>query len=121
MGRWKLGNIYSDLTVTTNNIKDTIESLPTYQASGILGVWISPDGTLTLKNENLRKITARWADRIRSSNIRRANAWYFSQSTMNKYLDYPLLDTTMIETQYQYFETTELGELLQSSVLPINI
>ena len=39
-GRWKLENNDSDITVTTNNKKDTIERVPPSQASQITGVRI---------------------------------------------------------------------------------
>ena len=76
-GRRKLRNNDMDLTVTTNNITDTIEKLLPYQASRIMSVWISPDGTSTLQTEKVREITARWADKLWSSHIRRADTWYF--------------------------------------------
>ena len=92
---WKLGNNDSDITVTKNNKKDKIERIPPSQASQIMGVCISPDGTLTLQTEKLREITARWADRILSGHIRRAVSWYFFQSTIKIYLEYPLPATTI--------------------------
>ena len=46
------------------------------QASSILGLWISQDGSSKEKTRRLQQITASWADKVRSGDITKKDALY---------------------------------------------
>ena len=66
-------------------------------------------------------ITIAWDNRVRSGHIRKANDWYYYQSTVKKLLEYFLITTTMSQSQYHSVESPALCSAIQDSGLPKNL
>ena len=94
-----------------------IERLPPYQYYRILGVWISPYGYSDKQTKQLREITTAWADRFRSRQIKKADAWFYFQSKVKEPLKYPLVATTMSKSQCQSVESSGICSDIQESGL----
>eukprot|EP00957_Ditylum_brightwellii_P021170 1596203-Ditylum_brightwellii.AAC.1 len=43
---------------------------------------MAPDGNSNKQVEELREITEKWADRVRSSHIRKEDAWHYYSTTI---------------------------------------
>eukprot|EP00957_Ditylum_brightwellii_P061300 4652601-Ditylum_brightwellii.AAC.1 len=96
-GHWKLEDNDTRLFVDTRKGRIEVERLPSCTTSRILGVWMSPNGDSEVQVKKLEEITKQWADRVRSSHIKIGDAWYYYQTTIQKFLEYPLLATTISE------------------------
>ena len=98
-----------------------IERISSSKDSIILGVYISLDGSSNKQKMQLREITTAWAKIVRSVHNRKDDACYYYQSTVLKSLEYPLVATIMLQSQYHSVESLDLCSALQSSGLPRNL
>ena len=118
--KWHLVKNKAYLSLETHEGYQQIERLPPSQASRILGVWISPDGSSHEKRIRLHQTTSSWADRVRSGHVRKSDAWFYLQSTVKKSIEYPLVATAMKSSQCKYIESIALCTALKASGFPPN-
>ena len=81
-GQCRLAENQADLFLDTPEGPQKIERLPPYQSSRILGVWISPNGSSNEQTKQLKEVNTAWAYRVRSGHTRKANTWFYFQSTV---------------------------------------
>ena len=103
----------------TPEVPQKIERLPPSQFSRILGVCITPGGSSTEHTKQLRSITTAWSDRVRPVHIRKSDDCYYSQMTIKKFLEYPLVGTKISQTQCHLVEYPDLCSALHASGLSI--
>ena len=73
-GKWRLADREATLTLPPQEGGKEIERLPPKQASRILVVWISPDGSYKEQTRRLHQITASWEDKVRSGHTKKQDA-----------------------------------------------
>ena len=94
-GKWWLTDKESKLKILSKEGVKEKERLSPEQASKILGVWISPDGSSNEQTIQLHQISASWADKVRSGHIKKKDSWYYFQRTVRKLLELSLISTSM--------------------------
>ena len=102
------------LYLEIQEVYQQIEILPPSQASRILGVRISPDGSSHEQTRPLRQTTTSWVDCVRLGHIRKCNTWLYFQTTVKKSIEYPLVATTTKSSQYHFVESPALCTVLQA-------
>ena len=98
-GQWRLADNPADLLLNTTQGQNIFERIPPSQASRILGLWIDPDRSSYEHTNQIKSITTACPDRVRSGHKRKADTWYYFQSTVKNTLEYSLVKTTMTKNQ----------------------
>ncbi len=80
---------------------EVIERLEPHQARLALGIPVRHDGNMTDVIQRLKDKAIKWADALRSSHIRKSDAWYTLNCTIMKTIAFPLMATTIKRKEFK--------------------
>ena len=76
-----------------------LEKLEPWEARTMLGVDLAPDGNEKEQIRKMENTAQRWADAVRTGQMRRSDAWEGMRSTVMKSLEYPLPSLTLTRAE----------------------
>ena len=97
----KIAEMPGDLTLPAlhGNERVILTRLEAHETRKALGLKLCRDGKDSANVAFFRSKTVAWADLIRTSKLRKADAWHGLLSTIMKSIEYPLMATCFSETQ----------------------
>ena len=127
-GKWVTqdAELGTDLVATsTNGQLISLKRLHSYEASEMLGVWISPDGNNSKLIEELQTTASNWSAKVLSGNPSQKEAWLALHTTITAKLKYPLPACTLSAAECRSIMTPVIKAALPraglSSKLPTSI
>ena len=99
--------------INTEGERVVIQQLPTSKGMKTLGVTLSSDGNNADLVTAMEDKANAWADLVLTGHLQKEEAWRAMQSTIIRALEYPLVATTLTET-----ETEKIFSPIRQAVLP---
>ena len=111
-GHWKYTAEFEDAELLIKDFEGhskTLRLLEPTESQKMLGVWLAPDGNNRRQIEEMRLVSTKWSEQIRTGAISPSDAWQALSLALIKKLEYPLVALTLTEKECQYIMAPALA------------
>ena len=117
-GRWSYASDFEEASLRIKSVTGQLEDLrllSPFEAQKMLGVWLAPDGNNTKQIAEMRDITTKWAEKVRTGTIDKRDSWQALTKTVLKKLEYPLVALNLTEKECRHIMAPALAAGLSRS------